>query len=49
MGERVGYVYGGELLEVFEPEEGWSQIAAGEWRGLWVKDSWLCDSSHRQK
>ncbi len=42
MGERVGYVRGGQLLEVFEPVNGWSEIAAGKWRGLWVRESWLC-------
>jgi hypothetical protein len=42
MGEVRGYLYRGQIVEVFESEEGWSQIAAGEWRGLWVRDSWLC-------
>lgn len=42
MGERKGSVSQGETLQVFEPVDGWSQIAAGKWRGLWVRESWLC-------
>lgn len=42
MGEVRGYLFAGQLVEVFEAEDGWSQIAAGEWRGLWVRESWLC-------
>lgn len=42
MGERRGVVLQGETLQVLEPVEGWSQVAAGKWRGLWVRESWLC-------
>ena len=42
MGERRGFVSQGETVQVFEPVDGWSQVAAGKWRGLWVRESWLC-------
>lgn len=42
MGERRGVVSQGETLQVLEPVDGWSQVAAGKWRGLWVRESWLC-------
>lgn len=42
MGEVRDWAAKGEVLEVFEPVDGWSQIAAGKWRGLWVRESWLC-------
>ena len=42
MGVRRGGLEMGERVEVFEPVEGWSQIAAGRWRGLWVRERWLC-------
>ncbi len=42
MGERRGHVSQGETVQVYAPVEGWSQIAAGKWRGLWVRESWLC-------
>ena len=43
MGERRGFVSRGETIQVFEPVNGWSQVAAGKWRGLWVRESWLCE------
>lgn len=43
MGERRGFVSQGETVQVLEPVKGWSQIAAGKWRGLWVRESWLCE------
>jgi hypothetical protein len=42
MGERRGFVSQGETVQVYAPVDGWSQIAAGKWRGLWVRESWLC-------
>lgn len=42
MGEVRGWAGKGEVLEVLPAVDGWSQIAAGKWRGLWVRESWLC-------
>lgn len=43
MGEVRGYALYGQSLQVFAPVDGWSQVASGKWRGLWVRESWLCD------
>jgi len=43
---KVPFVRIGEPGEVFEAMEGWSQIAAGEWRGMWVRSKWLCEDGN---
>ena len=43
MGEVRGWLAKGEPVEVFAAVDGWSQVAAGKWRGLWVRESWLCE------
>lgn len=42
MGEVRGWLENGQMVRVYLPVDGWSQIAAGKWRGLWVRESWLC-------
>jgi len=43
MGVRRGGFEIGDRVEVFAAVDGWAQIASGKWRGLWVRESWLCD------
>ena len=43
MGEVRGWLEDGQKVRVYLPVDGWSQIAAGKWRGLWVRESWLCE------
>lgn len=43
MGEVKGWLVKGQPVEVYSAVDGWSQVAAGKWRGLWVRESWLCE------
>jgi hypothetical protein len=43
MGEVRGWLEDGQKVRVYLPVDGWSQIAAGKFRGLWVRESWLCE------
>jgi len=43
MGDIKAQAERGATLWLYPSQAGWSQIAAGEWAGLWVNASYMCD------
>lgn len=43
MGDIKAQAERGATLWLYPSQAGWSQIAAGEWVGLWVNASYMCD------